>query len=166
MDTDSDSGDDSDYETLGLLVVAVASFAKRKHNLSSRTRTVAMWEILMREHPDSDGEEEGTAPRMKRTRRVFPRSDYNASAWGQMLRCEALNNHQSAVAKLFRRRFRVPYAFFLQLVKVVKYRGWFKAGPCDPAGRPSIPVELKVRRESPRTYSNAWHAVVSLVTQQ
>eukprot|EP00904_Undaria_pinnatifida_P003091 jgi/Undpi1/12783/HiC_scaffold_6.g02451.m1 len=143
MDTDSDSGDDGDYETLGLLVVAFASFAKRKHNLS-RTRTVATWEILMREHPDSDGEEEGTTPRMKRTRRVFPRSDYNASAWGQMLRCEALNNHQSAEAKLFRRRFRVPYVFFLQLVIVVKDRGWFKAGPCDAAGRPSIPVELKV----------------------
>ena len=71
MDTDSDSGDDGDYETLGFLAVAVAISAKRKQNLSSRTRTVAMWEILMREHPVSDGEEEDTAPRMKRTRRGF-----------------------------------------------------------------------------------------------
>ena len=47
METDSDSGGDGVYETLELLATAVASFAKRKHNLSSRTRTeVAMWEML------------------------------------------------------------------------------------------------------------------------
>lgn len=61
METNSDGGD-GDCETLGLLAIAVASFAKRKHNLWSRTRTVAMWEMLLKKHPDSDGEEEGTAP--------------------------------------------------------------------------------------------------------
>ena len=43
-----------------------------------------------------------------------------------MVRCEALNDQQSAGAKLLRRRSRVPYVFSLQLVKVVKDRGWFK----------------------------------------
>lgn len=84
--------------------------------------------------------------------------------WAQMRRCEALADHQSAEAKLFRRRFHVPYVFFLQLMKVVKDRRWFKAGPFDAAGRAGIPVELKVRRESPLTYSIAWHAIVSLAT--
>ena len=40
-----------------------------------------MWEMLMKDHPDSDG----AAPRVKHTRRVFPGRDYNASAWAQML---------------------------------------------------------------------------------
>ena len=35
----------------------------------------------MKEHPDSGGEEEGVAPRVKCTRRVFPRRDYDASGW-------------------------------------------------------------------------------------
>ena len=143
MEPDSD-GDE--YETLATLAVAVASFAKRKHNSSSRRRTVAAWDLVMKEM-DTDGDEDDNAPRAKFTRRVWPRPDYSSSAWAVMLQCPALHNHKSAEAKTFRRRFRVPHVFFLQLVKIVEDRNWFAVAAHDAVGRPSIPVELKVRRE-------------------
>eukprot|EP00904_Undaria_pinnatifida_P000067 jgi/Undpi1/10060/HiC_scaffold_28.g12514.m1 len=130
MEIDSDSGDDGDYETLGLLAVAVASFAKGKHNMiEDEDGCRYTWEMLMMER----------TPRLRRRRgrhrharrRVFPRRDHIASAWAQMLRREALNDHHSAGGEFFRRRFRVPYVFFVQLVEVVEDRGWFKAGPCE-----------------------------------
>ena len=160
MESDSD-GDD--YETLATLAVAIASFAKRKHNLSSKTRTVAAWEVVMKEM-DTGSDEDDDAPRVKLTRRVLPRPEYSTSAWAEMLRCPDLHDHESTEAAIFRRRFRIPHAFFLQLVKVVKDRNWYAVSTCDAVGRPSIPVELKVRRESPLTSSNALCVVVSLVT--
>ncbi|CAN0533581.1 unnamed protein product, partial [Scytosiphon promiscuus] len=56
-----------------------------------------------------------------------------------MLRDSDLLNHESTAAKMFRKRFRVPHVFFLQLVKVVKERRWFPVSECDAVGRPSIP---------------------------
>ena len=83
MESDSD-GDD--YETLATLAVAIASFAKRKHNLSSKTRTVAAWEVVMKEM-DTGSDEDDDTPRVKLTRRVLPRPEYSTSAWAEMLRC-------------------------------------------------------------------------------
>ena len=142
MEIDSDSGDDGDYETLGLLAVAVASFAKGKHNMiEDEDGCRYTWEMLMMER----------TPRLRRRRgrhrharrRVFPRRDHIASAWAQMLRREALNDHHSAGGEFFRRRFRVPYVFFVQLVEVVEDRGWFKAGPCENVRVRSGQVQFK-----------------------
>ena len=88
MESDSD-GDD--YETLATLAVAIASFAKRKHNLSSKTRTVAAWEVVMKEM-DTGSDEDDDAPRVKLTRRVLPRPEYSTSAWAEMLRCPDLHD--------------------------------------------------------------------------
>ena len=44
---------------------------------------------------------------------------------------------------LFRRRFRVPYPMFEELVKMTRENNWFTEG-CDCTGRPSAPLELKV----------------------
>ena len=88
MESDSD-GDD--YETLATLAVAIASFVKRKHNLSSKTRTVAAWEAVMKEM-DTGSDEDDDAPRVKLTRRVLPRPEYSTSAWAEMLRCPDLHD--------------------------------------------------------------------------
>lgn len=47
-------------------------------------------------------------------------------------------------AAIFRRRFRVPYPFFVELVGVVRKEGWFPSPEFDVAGRRCIPLELKV----------------------
>ena len=44
----------------------------------------------------------------------------------------------------FRRRFRIPYPFFVKLVEDVRGQEWFPSPPRDVAGRVCIPLELKV----------------------
>lgn len=95
----------------------------------------------MGEVDDGGGDDE---PHVKRTRRVFLRADYSQSPWAIMLGAEELSCRNSRQAKGFRRRFRVPYPFFLAIVEMVKTRGWFPSRAEDVTGRPCIPVELKV----------------------
>ncbi|CAN0407478.1 unnamed protein product, partial [Discosporangium mesarthrocarpum] len=45
---------------------------------------------------------------------------------------------------LFRRRFRVPFPFFVPLVEEVRQQGWLGSGRADTAGRPGIPLEATV----------------------
>lgn len=45
--------------------------------------------------------------------------------------------------KLFRRRFRVSYDFFLQLVADVRRRGWYSEG-ADATGKAGAPLEVKI----------------------
>ena len=81
----------------------------------------------------------------KQMRQVDPRPNCDASAWMIMLRdVEYLENPSTKEATLFRRRFRVPYQFFEHLLSVVKEERWFPTRKRDVAGRPCIPVELKV----------------------
>ncbi|CAM9283154.1 unnamed protein product, partial [Discosporangium mesarthrocarpum] len=61
-----------------------------------------------------------------------------------MLRDESLGDPESRSAILFRRRFRVPYPFFVRLVEKVRQQGWLGSGGADAAGRPGIPLEAKV----------------------
>ena len=86
-------------------------------------------------------------PRAKRGRVVPPRPNYAACEWSEMLRKPSLKDPASKEAKLFRRRFRVPFAFFHEIVKLVKDGGWLSttANGKDVAGRSCIPIELKVR---------------------
>ena len=57
---------------------------------------------------------------------------------------EALLAPQTAEAKLFRKRFRLPYQVFLELVKCARNGEWFVEAETDLAGRRTIPVEYKV----------------------
>ena len=85
-------------------------------------------------------------PRAKRARAVSPRANYAACEWSEMLRKPSLRDPASKEAKLFRRRFRVPFAFFPEIVKLVKDGGWLStaANGKDVAGHSCIPTELKV----------------------
>lgn len=78
-----------------------------------------MWEMAVKDI-DTDSDEEDNPPRGKLTRHVFSRPNLGVSAWAEMLRCADLHHRHSMEAKIFRKRIRVPHAFFLQLVTVVK----------------------------------------------
>ncbi|CAM9552279.1 unnamed protein product, partial [Laminaria digitata] len=111
-------------------------------------------DLLLQFEDDDDDEskeeeEEKADPRpTKHTRLCHPRPDYGASVWGVMLETmrslhQARQLHPACViAEGFRRRFRVPYEFFLLLVEVVK--PWFGNVTRDVAKRDCVPVTLKV----------------------
>ncbi|CAM9561417.1 unnamed protein product [Discosporangium mesarthrocarpum] len=61
-----------------------------------------------------------------------------------MLRDESLGDLDSKSEILFRRRFRVPYPFFVPLVEEVRQQGSLGSGGADAAVRPGIPPEAKV----------------------
>lgn len=52
----------------------------------------------------------------KRTRRRLERPNYWASTWGKMLLNSEINNPNSNVSLKFRRRFRVPYKLFKEVI--------------------------------------------------
>ncbi|CAM9585631.1 unnamed protein product [Ascophyllum nodosum] len=62
-----------------------------------------------------------------------------------MLGKPELKRRESREYRNFRRHFRIPYEFFLELVKLAKDRKWFSLAARDVAGRQYIelPVELK-----------------------
>ncbi|CAB1112264.1 unnamed protein product [Ectocarpus sp. CCAP 1310/34] len=108
---------------------------------------VSTWRVVLRSFPDGDELEDeglGGGSPVKRTRRVLPRPDYRASFWWRMLGETGLKEPVSREAKLFRRRFRIPYQFFTELMELVKKKKWFPMRKKDVAGRMCIPVELKV----------------------
>ena len=66
------------------------------------------------------------------------------STWGRMLQSERVTDPTDGKGwKLFRRRFRVPYPIFLQLVQMARASGEFTEIP-DAAGNPVAPLELKI----------------------
>lgn len=117
-------------------------------------RKLAAWAVMFDglDNDDSndelDGEGEDEPPAPKRTRRVFPRKDYGKSEWAVLLQCEDLGDPASKAAKAFRRRFRIPYPFFLELVRLAKRNKLFPTAEKDAVGRQCVPTELKVSRES------------------
>lgn len=70
-------------------------------------------------------------------RRVYERTDYNATPWGMLARgnCSDLEHKDG---KYFRRRFRVPYSLFTRLVSICRLYTWF------PETYRSAPLELKM----------------------
>ena len=77
-------------------------------------------------------------------RKVELRPIYNNSTWGQMLlnpRIKDPADRKGGI--LFRRRFRVPFPMFEQIVKLVRDKKWFSERP-DATGRVAAPLELKV----------------------
>ncbi|CAB1111334.1 unnamed protein product [Ectocarpus sp. CCAP 1310/34] len=112
-----DSG--SDDERHAHLLVLVAAAKRRRRERQRAVLTVATWRVILR-------------------------PDYRASFWWRMLGETGLKEPASREAKIFRRRFRIPYQFFTELMELVKKKKWFPMRKKDVAGRMCIPVELKV----------------------
>ncbi|CAN0185409.1 unnamed protein product [Pylaiella littoralis] len=142
MEPAASEGDTERHAELVALLVA----AMRRRRERRVARTVAVWQVVLRDYSDDDdaGTDEDNDPPMKRTRRVLPRPDYRASFWWRMLGETGLKEPGSREARLFRRRFRIPYQFFTELIELVKEKKWFSIRQTDVAGRQCIPVELKV----------------------
>jgi Plant transposon protein len=83
------------------------------------------------------------------TRLFMPRKyegviDYDYSTWGRMLVNDRIKDPGDRKGgKLFRRRFRVPYPLFEQLVAITMESGWFSE-KANCAGNFPAPVELKI----------------------
>ena len=80
-----------------------------------------------------------------RKRRYIPRTPkvlkkYQESNWSKMLQLGRCQDPSSKDGKLFRRRFRIPYPLFLEIVEVVRNKNWFPEVDCT--GAPSVPLEL------------------------
>jgi hypothetical protein len=72
------------------------------------------------------------------------RPDYWQSVWGRMLLTDAVRDAGARKGgKRFRRRFRVPFPIFEQLVTMVRSQNWF-AENADCIGRSAAPLELKI----------------------
>ena len=71
--------------------------------------------------------EDECGPKSKRpkTLNVGPRPDYMDSIWGRMLQDPTLRDHDSRAAKLFRRRFRVPFHMYQWIIMQCKRRNLF-----------------------------------------
>ena len=127
---------------LAVTLVVFLTLEKRR-----QARTLTEWALILEvledmETTEKEGIEGGGSPRVKRTREVPPRSDFSQAPWSIMLRKAELK--RSTEYRNFRRHFRIPYEFFLELVQLEKYRNWFSLAARDVAGRQCIPVELKV----------------------
>ncbi|CAB1107878.1 unnamed protein product [Ectocarpus sp. CCAP 1310/34] len=109
-------------------VLSVALSALHQVQQRSRThRTLAQWAVALRAFDDAfEWEDSGEqdCPPVKRSRQT---------CW---------TTPQKA-AKVFRTRFRVPHAFFLELVKMARGKKWFSVREKDAVGRQGIPIELK-----------------------
>lgn len=113
--------------------------------LHLQQQLVVASERRLRQAEDENSEDE---PRPKRRRTAVPRADYRSFPWAKMLeKHDLLLDSSSREAKQFRRRFRVPYPFFLSLVEEVKAGGWdgfttdeFEFG--NRGRRRCIPVEV------------------------
>ena len=69
--------------------------------------------------------------------------DYSQSAWALFLRREGVDDPTHKNGKLFRRRFRVPYPLYLELVHRLSEEDDFE-DKADATGKPSAPLHLKI----------------------
>ena len=79
----------------------------------------------------------------KRQRLWKPRKDYYESAFWHIVANPSNQDPQSFDGRCFRRRFRVPYSVFLQLVDFAEALG-FDRRPVDAAGKNGAPLEIKI----------------------
>lgn len=79
----------------------------------------------------------------KKTR--APKSIYNTdNQWSRMLNNESIADPKSSEGRKFRRRFRVPYALFKDIVGMAKEEQWMPQKEADACGRKAVPLEMKV----------------------
>lgn len=133
-----DVKDKTEEEVLTILEACVRQFHQHRRQQLATLRMQRS--LLRREREESESNDKYIG---KRTREVKPRPDCSSSTWGEFLQDESLDEPTSTAAKLFRRRFRVPYVFFQHLVELAKDGKWFPCVETDVAGRRCIPVELK-----------------------
>ena len=129
---------------LAVTLVVFLTLEKRR-----QARTLTEWALILEvledmETTEKEEIEDGDSPRAKRTREVPPRSDFSQAPWTITLRKAELKRRNSREYRNFRRHFRIPYEFFLELVQLAKYRKWFSLAARGVAGRQCIPVEMKV----------------------
>jgi hypothetical protein len=101
---------------------------KRRHALFKRIRKVALVAEVKKRRKFSP-------------RKVEGRPLYEQSTWGLMLtnpRFQDPNDRKGG--QQFRRRFRVPYPVFLEIVRMTRESGWFSEGP-DAVGIKAAPLE-------------------------
>ena len=139
--------DDHEVCLKAALAVTFVVFLTLEERRQARTLTecALFLEVLEDMEPtEKEGIEDGYSPRVKRPREVLSRSDFSQAPWSIMLRKAELKRRDSREYRNFRRHFRIPYEFFLELVQLAKNRKWFSLAARDVAGRQCIPVELKV----------------------
>lgn len=141
MDTDHHDeeavDDDNEMATMMAAAATVAPFVSLCGAAAAGAQFAWTWDLI--NHYGADDDEQG-----KRTRTVCPRPLYHESGWARELRDSRLENPSSRQARRFRRRFRVSYQFFQNLVGTVRAEGWLPEREVDIAGRRCIPLELKV----------------------
>ena len=104
---------------------------------------ILLFEALLNE-VESDGKSNKPT-----TRRVFPRPNYKESTWWKMLEDGRCKTPGTREAKLFRRRFAVPFARFAEFCELAE--SWEKddgrklfGGKKDAVNVDAVPLELKV----------------------
>lgn len=128
------------------VLLAVLTFTLAALHHQQQLLAASAWQWQEEEDESSDD-----GPKPKRRRTVVKRSDYRSLPWARMLeKVDLLSDPSTREAKQFRRRFRVPYPFFLDLVQDVKAGNWagFTTDEFELGGRGTrrcIPVEIKVR---------------------
>ena len=132
--------DDDEVCLKAALALTLVVFLTLEKRLQARTLTE--WALILEVLEDmvateKEGIGDGDSPRVKRTREVSPRSDFSQAPWPIMLRKAELKRRDSREYGNFRKHFRIPYEFFLELVQLAKVAR-------DVVGRQCIPVELKV----------------------
>ena len=83
-------------------------------------------------------------PRGYSPRDMEERPPYSMSTWGRVLvnpRCKNPFDKKGGI--LFKRRFRLSYPMFQQIVDMTRENRWFSEAP-DCAGRRGAPLELKI----------------------
>ena len=132
------SGDSSDDDlaapmaTAMYLALTAASAVVLSQQIAQQTAVVAL--------------QTGAVCAERRPSVMEERVDYLSTPWMRMLRerKEDLGDPYSRHARKFRLDFRIPYPVILQLVQASEQHGWLHCGAQDAAGRPAIPVELKL----------------------
>ena len=83
----------------------------------------------------------------KKRRRTYPRHNYKESVWWHFLSKPTVQDEKHRDGKLFRRRFRVPFELYRQLLHLCRdgsLKKYFLCRENDAVGRPSVPLELKL----------------------
>ena len=85
----------------------------------------------------------GETPKLKKKRAYYEREDPKTSTWFKYYIGRPVTSKKAL--RKFRRRFRLPYAAFIRLVRDARENKWFpKTERCDAIGRPGAPLELLI----------------------
>ena len=118
---------------------------EEEDDVSSWEGKKRLMELLLKQYPEdiidfSSDDDDEDEPSAKKSRNGSPREDYWNSVWGRMLLNPAIEDPESFVAKKFRRRFRVPYPLFKDVIlpQCIEHNIF------DVRRKSSIPIEIKI----------------------